>query len=67
MFAFGLTAIGFLYPDIKRFMTERRYMKVLNRLVTDSANYQENSRLHYMTSHDIQKAFEPNDPRRLPP
>ncbi|HEV7425309.1 MAG TPA: hypothetical protein VGQ46_03005 [Thermoanaerobaculia bacterium] len=67
LFAFGLTAVGFLYPDIKRFMTERRYMKVLNRLVTDSAAYQENSRLHYMTSHDIQKAFEPNDPRRLPP
>ena len=48
-------------------MTERRYMKVLNRLVTDSAKYQENSRLHYMTSQDIQKAFEPNDPKRLPP
>jgi hypothetical protein len=67
MFAFALTAIGFLYPDLKRFMTERRYMKVLNRLVTDSAKYQENSRLHYMTSQDIQKAFEPTDPRRLPP
>jgi len=67
MFAFALTAVGFLYPDLKRFMTERRYMKVLNRLVTDSAKYQENSRLHYMTSQDIQKAFEPSDPRRLPP
>ena len=67
MFAFALTAVGFLYPDLKRFMTERRYMKVLNRLVTDSAKYQENSRLHYMTSQDIQKAFEPNDPKRLPP
>jgi len=67
MFAFALTAVGFLYPDLKRFMTERRYMKVLNRLVTDSAKYQENSRLHYMTSDDIQKAFEPNDPKRLPP
>ncbi|MEA2327285.1 MAG: hypothetical protein QOE68_2244 [Thermoanaerobaculia bacterium] len=67
MFAFALTAVGFLYPDLKRFMTERRYMKALNRLVTDSAKYQENSRLHYMTSQDIQKAFEPNDPRRLPP
>jgi hypothetical protein len=67
LFAFALTAIGFLYPDLKRFMTERRYMKVLNRLVTDSAKYQENSRLHYMTTHDIEKAFEPSDPRRLPP
>jgi hypothetical protein len=67
MFAFALTAVGFLYPDLKRFMTERRYMKVLNRLVTDSAKYQENSRLHYMTSDDIQKAFEPSDPKQLPP
>jgi hypothetical protein len=67
MFAFVLTAVGFMYPDLKRFMTERRYMKVLNRLVTNSAKYQENSRLHYMTTQDIEKAFEPNDPRRLPP
>jgi len=67
MFAFALTVFGFLYPDLKRFMMQRRYMKVLNRLVADSARYQENSRIHYMTSQDIQKAFEPGDPRRLPP
>ena len=67
MFAFALMAAGFLYPDLKRFMFERRYMKVLNRLVADSARYQENGKLHYMTSQDIQKAFEPTDPRRLPP
>jgi hypothetical protein len=67
LFAFALTAAGFLYPDLKRFMHERRYMKVLNRLVADSARYQENARLHYMTTHDIQKAFEPGDSRRLPP
>ena len=42
-------------------------MKVLNRLVADSARYQENSRIHYMTSQDIQKAFEPSDSKRLPP
>jgi hypothetical protein len=67
MFAFALTAAGFLYPDLKRFMFERRYTKVLNRLVDDSARYQENSRLHYMTTQDIKKAFEPGDSRRLPP
>jgi hypothetical protein len=67
MFAFALTAAGFLYPDIKRFMHERRYMKVLNRIVADSARYQENARLHYMTTQDIKKAFEPGDTRRLPP
>lgn len=67
MFAFALMAGGFLYPDLKRFMFERRYMKVLNRLVADSARYQANGKLHYMTSQDIRKAFEPSDPRRLPP
>jgi len=65
MFAFALTAAGFLYPDLKRFMHERRYMKVLNRLVADSARYQENARLHYMTTQDIRKAFEPGETRRL--
>jgi hypothetical protein len=67
MFAFALTAAGFLYPDLKRFMHERRYMKVLNRIVADSARYQENASLHYMTTQDIKKAFEPGDTRRLPP
>ena len=67
MFAFALTVAGFLYPDLMRFMHERRYMKVLNRLVADSARYQENARLHYMTSQDIRKAFEPGETRRLPP
>ncbi|HSY49263.1 MAG TPA: hypothetical protein VLC46_10665 [Thermoanaerobaculia bacterium] len=66
MFAFATTAVGFLYPDLKRFMHERRYMKVLNRIVSDSARYQENALLHYMTSQDIRKAFEPGDTRRLP-
>jgi hypothetical protein len=48
-------------------MFERRYTKALNRIVSDSARYQENAKLHYMTSHDIQKSFEPGNPRRLPP
>jgi hypothetical protein len=63
MFAFALTFAGFVYPDIKRFFAERAHTHVLNRLVDDSARYQENARLHYMTSDDIQKAFEPGDPR----
>jgi hypothetical protein len=65
MFAFALTATGFLYPDLIRFMHQRRYMKVLNRIVADSARYQENARLHYMTTQDIKKAFEPGHTRRL--
>jgi hypothetical protein len=67
MFAFVLTVVGFLYPELTRFLYERRYTKALNGIVEGSARYQENSRLHYMTTHDIQSAFEPNDPRRLPP
>ncbi len=67
MFAFGMTAVGFLYPDLKRFLHERHYVKGLNRIVADSARYQENTRLHYMTSQDIQKAFEPGESRRLLP
>jgi VIT1/CCC1 family predicted Fe2+/Mn2+ transporter len=67
MFAIALMVAGFIYPDLKRFMFERRYMKVLNRIVSDSARYQDNAKLHYMTSNDIQKSFEPGNPRRLPP
>jgi hypothetical protein len=67
MFAFALMAGGFVYPDLKRFMFRRRYMKGLNRIVSDSARYQENGKLHYMTSQDIQESFEPGNTRRLPP
>ena len=59
MFAFFLTAAGFAYPDLKRFALERRYSKFLNRLVTDSARYQENAGLHYMTSDDIRESLQP--------
>ncbi|HEV3484812.1 MAG TPA: hypothetical protein VG106_05350 [Vicinamibacterales bacterium] len=48
---------GFTYPDLKRFMYERRHTKLLNRLVTESAQYQHNSRLHYMTTTDIRESF----------
>jgi hypothetical protein len=58
MFAFALTAAGFLYPDLKRYMHERRYSKFLNRLVTDAAKYQEAARVRYMTSADFEKALE---------
>jgi hypothetical protein len=57
MFAFALTAACFIYPDIKRYMVERRYSKLLNRLVADSARYQEAARIRYMTSADFEKAI----------
>jgi hypothetical protein len=59
LFAFALTAAGALYPDIVRYTYERRHARTLNRLITESAAYQENARLHYMTFLDIQKSFTP--------
>jgi hypothetical protein len=58
MFAFGLAALGFFYPDLKRYTYERRHAKTLNRLVGDAARYQENARLHYMTTTDIRESFQ---------
>src|SRR5687767_12620063 len=57
MFVFGLAVAGFLYPDLKRYTHERRHVKMLNRLVTDAAAYQQNARLHYMTTTDIRESF----------
>ena len=62
MFAFALTAGGFLYPDLKRFLYERRYAKALNKLIAESAAYQSNAGLHYMAATDIQQALQPGDP-----
>ena len=62
MFAFGLAAIGFFYPDLKRYNYERRHVRLLNRLVKESAKYQQNSRLHYMTTTDIRQSFQLNEP-----
>jgi hypothetical protein len=59
MFAFGLTAAAFFYPDIKRYFYERQFSKLLNRLVVESARYQDNARLSYMTRQEIQESFEP--------
>jgi hypothetical protein len=58
-FAFVLTAGGFFYPDLKRFYYERAYTKRLNRMVTESARYQETARLQYMTREQIQESFAP--------
>lgn len=65
MFAFALTVGGFMYPDLKRFMFERRYAKTLNKLISDSATYQQTSNLHYMTATELESAFQPSEPRQL--
>lgn len=66
MFAFALAALGFFYPDLKRYTHERRHAKVLNRLVTDAARYQQNSRLHYMTTSEIRESFQLPSAQSLP-
>ncbi len=61
MFAFALTGAGLVYPDIVRYTFERRHAKTLNRLVAESAAYQENARLHYMTLNEIQRSLVPGE------
>jgi hypothetical protein len=65
MFAFALAAAGFLYPDIVRFTYERRHARALNTLIANSAAYQENGRLHYMTATDIKEALQPGEPKQI--
>jgi hypothetical protein len=66
MFAFVTTALGFLYPDLKKFLYERSHAKLLNRLVNESARYQSDARLSYMTSDQIRDSFTIGEPKRLP-
>jgi hypothetical protein len=62
LFAFALTVVGFMYPDLKRWMYERRYAKTLNRIIADAARYQADARLHYMTTEEITKSLTPGAP-----
>ena len=57
MFAFALAGVGFIYPELKRFTHERRHFRMLNRLVADATQYQQNAKLHYMTTSDIRESF----------
>lgn len=66
MSAVVLTAAGAVYPEIKRYTHERRHFRLLNRLVTDAAAYQQNARLHYMTTTDIRESFTLPDPAPPP-
>ena len=58
MFAFALTAGGFVYPDIRRFQAERAYARRMNSLVQASTEYQQNQKLRYLTDADMNKLFE---------
>lgn len=61
MFAFALTVGGFVYPDIQRYVHERRHATTMNRLVAESASYQGTARLHYMTMDEIRSSFTPGN------
>ena len=60
---FALVGAGLLYPDLVRYVHERRHARLLNRLVADAAKYQQSARLHYMTTEQIRESFAP--PRSL--
>ncbi len=57
-----LAATGFFFPELKRWTHERRHTKLLNRLVAEAAAYQQNAKLHYMTTTDIRESFALNTP-----
>jgi len=57
MFAFALAGAGSIYPELKRYTHERRHFRELNRLVTEATRYQENAKLHYMTTSEIRESF----------
>jgi hypothetical protein len=61
-FIVTFVATGFFFPDIKRFTHERRHTRLLNRLVAEAAAYQQNAKLHYMTTTDIRESFALNSP-----
>lgn len=59
----AFTATGFFFPDIKRWTQERRHTRLLNRLVAEAAAYQQNAKLHYMTTTDIRESFAMHAPQ----
>ncbi len=62
VFIVTFAATGFFFPDIKRWSHERRHTQLMNRLVADAAAYQQNAKLHYMTTMDIRDSFAMNTP-----
>ncbi len=66
MFAFALAGAGFLYPDIQRYIAERRHARRLNHLIGESVAYQQNARLHYMTRQQIHDSFAISEPKYFP-
>lgn len=57
MFAFALAFLGGIYPELKRYTHERRHFRLLNELVVNATKYQNNAKLHYMTTSEIRESF----------
>jgi hypothetical protein len=66
-FAFASTATGFAFPDLQRYMHERRHARVLNRIIEESVAYQRNAKLHYMTRQEIHDSFALSEPAPIDP
>jgi hypothetical protein len=66
IFVFALAAAGLIYPDLVRYMHERRHSLTLNRIVTEAADYQKNAKLHYMTTRQIRDSFAIGEPANNP-
>jgi hypothetical protein len=58
MFAFALAVGGFLYPDLKRWMFQRRYAKRLNQILAETARYGEHHPMRYVTEEDFERALQ---------
>lgn len=65
IFTFLLAGGGFVFPDLKRYVHERKHAKQLNRLIQESAYYQHNRQLQYMTTSDFRESFPLAAPRLL--
>jgi len=59
MFAFALTVLGFIYPDMVRYNHQRRHADLLNRLVLEAEQYQARAQLQYMTTKELHDSFSP--------
>ena len=62
VFVFAVAAAGLIYPDLVRYMHERRHSRTLNRIVSDAEQYQKNAKLHYMTTRQIRDSFAIGEP-----
>ncbi len=56
-FAFALCFGGFIYPDLKRYIFERRHARELNRLVSESTEYQKSQSYEFVSTARLNEAL----------